>query len=62
MSVPGPIAGGQGGNLAMGVSAAAGTGIGIEVGYANIVVAAQGSWVAHNNVQPTTCTMKMIRW
>jgi microcystin-dependent protein len=62
LSVPGPIAGGQGGNLAMGGTAAAGTGIGIEVGYANIVVAAQGGWAAHNNVQPTTCTMKMIRW
>jgi|HubBroStandDraft_4_1064222.scaffolds.fasta_scaffold00038_84 microcystin-dependent protein len=45
-----------------GGSAAAGTGIAIETGYANVVVAAQGSWVAHNNIQPTTTTMKMIRW
>jgi microcystin-dependent protein len=34
----------------------------IATGQANISIAAQGSWAAHNNIQPTTTTMKMIKW
>jgi hypothetical protein len=56
------VIGGQagGGNLAMGSTAAAS--IGVDAAYANINFAAQGGSAAHNNVQPTTTTMKMIRW
>jgi microcystin-dependent protein len=43
-----------------GGTAAAGTGIGIEVGAANIQPA--GGSGAHNNIQPTTCVMKIIKW
>jgi microcystin-dependent protein len=43
-------------------SGASANGVYVGTGYANIVVAAQGSWVAHNNVQPTSTTMKMIKW
>jgi microcystin-dependent protein len=47
-------------NITQGGTAAAATGI--QAAYANIGFAAQGSYAAHNNVQPTTCTMKMIKW
>jgi microcystin-dependent protein len=36
------------------------TGISIATGFANIQAAGGGG--AHNNIQPTTTTMKMIRW
>jgi microcystin-dependent protein len=62
LTTPGAIAGGASGNLQMGNTAPAATGISIATGYANIQVAAQGGGGAHNNIQPTTTTMKMIRW
>jgi microcystin-dependent protein len=34
----------------------------VGTGYANIYIGAQGGWAAHNNIQPTTCTIKMMRW
>lgn len=54
-----------GSNAAFGnqtTSGASANGVYVGTGYANIVVAAQGSWAAHNNIQPTTTTMKMIKW
>ena len=61
---PGGIIGGQvgGAQLNIGATAAASANLVIAAGYANIYIGAQGSWVAHNNIQPTTTTMKMIKW
>ena len=38
------------------------TGVQVQTGHAAIAVAAQGGGGVHNNVQPTTATMKMIKW
>ena len=38
------------------------SGANLQPAYANISFAAQGGWGAHNNIQPTTTTMKMIKW
>jgi len=35
---------------------------GIQAANANISFSAQGGWAAHNNIQPTVTTMKMIKW
>jgi len=49
-------------NVAYGnTDGAASTG-GTDAFNANISFTAQGGWGAHNNTQPTTTTMKMIRW
>jgi microcystin-dependent protein len=38
------------------------SGANLGAAYANIGFTGQGSSGAHNNIQPTTCTMKMIKW
>jgi microcystin-dependent protein len=43
-------------------SGASANGVYVQTGYANITVGSQGGWAAHNNVQPTTTVMKMIKW
>lgn len=52
----------SGWQLNMGNTAAAGTGIGIYAAGTGISIGAAGGSGAHNNVQPTTTVMKMIRW
>jgi microcystin-dependent protein len=34
----------------------------LQAANANISFSAQGGWAGHNNIQPTTTTMKMIKW
>lgn len=63
LSPGGIIAGAVGGaQLNTGNTAVGQAALVIATGEANIVVAAQGGWAAHNNIQPTTTTMKMIKW
>jgi microcystin-dependent protein len=38
------------------------SGSGLLAANANISFTAQGGWAPHNNIQPTTTTMKMIKW
>jgi microcystin-dependent protein len=52
---------GQGWNQT-GTASTSVSGTGIQPAYANINFTGQGGSGAHNNIQPTTCTMKMIRW
>jgi microcystin-dependent protein len=52
----------SGGNFTYGNTSGAGTGIGIYGAGTNVSIQAAGGSGAHNNIQPTTCTMKMIKW
>lgn len=62
----GPFPGGSGGPYTMGGTGAntsvSGTGIGIAVAGTGVYIGAAGSSGAHNNTQPTTTTMKVIKW
>jgi microcystin-dependent protein len=57
------FAAGAGANVGTGTtSGASARNVYINQGNANIYIGAQGGWWAHNNIQPTTCTIKMIKW
>jgi microcystin-dependent protein len=43
-------------------SGASASGVYIQTGYANVYIGGQGGWSPHNNIQPTTTTIKMIKW
>ncbi len=50
------------GNVNQNTGGASASGVYVGTGYANISIGGAGGNGAHNNIQPTTTTMKMIKW